>query len=225
MSTFLVSYERVEMWMKKAGRLQVKRLLLLFVTVLLAVMVFTPVDAYAESGYCTVNLEVEKQLQGNSSSDSEEYVFVLEGKEGAPLPNENIVKIVGDGKASFPDITFTEPETYHYTIREVPGDSEECIYDSSIYDVMVQVTTNDEGYLSATVWAMKQGETSKTEKILFINSYDTVDEEEPSDKENDFFELLPKTGDLGLFVILPLFVIGIAVVSLCIVFAICRRRI
>ena len=62
-------------------------------------------------------------------------------------------------------------------------------------------------------------------KDLFINSYDTVDEEEPSDKENDFFELLPKTGDLGLFVISPLFVIGIAVVSLCIVFAICRRRI
>lgn len=167
----------------------------LLCAIALSLGILLPMEAArADDGSVAVRIEVEKQLEGDVPSDAEEYSFVLEGEEGVPLPDRNMVTIIGEGTASFSEIVFVEPGTYRYTARELVGSSEGCSYDPSVYDVEVQVTTDDEGNLSAAVWAVKQGETCKSEEILFVNRYESPVEEE---KDEELFGFLPTTGDFS----------------------------
>lgn len=170
-----------------------RRLFLLAMVSLLASLALSTA-AYADTGHVTVQLEVEKQIEGEAPSAPEDYVFILEGEEDAPMPDEAALTITGEGKAKFPEITYAEPETYRYTVREVPGDSASCTYDSSVYDVSVMITTDDGGNLSANVSATKEGESAKADKIRFVNRYETT-------VSTDDGTPLSQTGDMSHMII------------------------
>ena len=58
----------------------------------------------------------------------------------------------GDGKIELiPEKTYTEEESHVYTVREVVDTTDTKIkYDKSVYEITVNVTTNDDGELEAT---------------------------------------------------------------------------
>lgn len=197
-----------------------KRKLPLFIAILLLGVMSPLAVAHAATESATVELEVEKRVEGDVPSTPEDYVFVLEGKGDVPMPSEDTVTVAGEGRSSFPEITFTEPKTYQYTVREVPGSSEDCTYDTSVYDVTVEVVTDDDGNLSTAVWAEKQGSDTKASSIEFVNTYDSPETTFPPDDEWIIPGILPRTGDNGYggWVVLA---VGVAVLVL----AIALRRI
>ena len=180
-----------------------------------------PVVAHAESNSAVVTIEVEKRLEGDVPAQAEEYYFALEAIDGAPTPDEAVAKVVGEGTACFPEIVFTAPGTYHYAVRELAGSSDGCAYDDTVYDVTVQVVTDDEGGLSAALWANERGEDGKASDILFVNRYD--------DSGDGVFNsggsaLFPKTGDSGLALIAALSLLAIVSLAAFVVAFVCRGR-
>lgn len=194
-----------------------KRMLLACAVVLALGAVLLPAAAYADQGTAVVLIEVEKQLEGSAPTPAEEYDFVLVAVGGAPMPGEAVAKVVGEGTARFPEIIFTAPGTYRYVVREIAGTSEGCDYDDTVYDVTVQVTTDDEGDLSAALWASRRGEAGKADEIVFVNRYRNSEEEPPSPGASG---LLPETGDSTLALVATLSIL----VSACVVFFVRRGR-
>lgn len=186
--------------------------------IVLTSVLFPVTAAYAQNISTEVCIEVEKQLEGDVPSSPEEYVFTLQAEGNAPMPSENTVTIRGAGSTSFPGIVYTTPETYHYTVEEIKGNSPGCFYDSSIYDVTVQITTDDKGNLSSAVSANKQGSASKVSDIVFVNKYTFQEGIESSDgpgkgdgssamDDGSYWGILTKTGDFELVVFAVLAVV------------------
>lgn len=147
--------------------------------ILCFMIAFFPVlSVNATTNSVVVQLEVENQLTGDKTSKDESFTFVLKPINDAPMPENDSIVIMGAGKSSFSPITFTEPETYYYTLYEVSGNKEGYIYDDTIYDVTAQVTTNDMNKLAVSVYVSKQGSSLKKERIIFENHYELNGREE-----------------------------------------------
>lgn len=58
----------------------------------------------------------------------------------APKPEKTSVTISGEGRADFGSVTFSNPGTYTYEIRETAGDVTNMTYDSTVYTVTVTVS-------------------------------------------------------------------------------------
>lgn len=146
-----------------------------------------------------VELEVETQLTGDTPPSAEAFTFMLEAKDSAPMPQGSTLTITGAGTGKFAPIAYTRPGDYSYTLRELDGKAEGYYYDTRVYDVTVQVTTDDSGTLSAAVYMAREGTQGKTGKAVFVNTYTakTVPPETPP--------VLPQTNDTtrnGLWVCL-----------------------
>lgn len=163
------------------------RLCTALAVMLVLLLWLTPVSAATSA---QLQLEVEKSLTGDKPAQEETFFFLLEPVGDAPMPEEDTVSITGSGKAAFPVITYDAPEDYHYTLREVTGKTGGYTYDDTVYQLTVQVTTDDAGALTATLYLSKEGSEAKADQIEFINRYrasrpDTSEEpEEPDDTDS-----------------------------------------
>ena len=140
----------------------------------------TPVSAASSA---QLQLEVEKTILGDRPAPQETFTFLLEPVGDAPMPEEDTVTITGSGKVTFPPITFDTPEDYHYTLREVPGDTWGYTYDETVYLLTVQVTTDNAGNLTATLYLSKEGGEGKADKIEFVNRYRAPRPDTPEEPE------------------------------------------
>ena len=139
-----------------------------------------------------INIPVEKKLTGDKPPSVENFIFILKGEDATtPMPASDsndmdslgvtaTLTIAGTGTGSFGTIVYAEPNDYHYTITEEQGSAENYTYDSTVYNVTVQITSDDNGALSAQVSMSKDGETGKTDRAVFHNSYK---EPEPESSE------------------------------------------
>lgn len=84
-----------------------------------------------------------------------------------------------DGSIDFGSIRYTAPGTYNYIIREVQGDDDKVTYDTTEYQVTVEVTES-EGRLVATITY----HTEDGEVPVFVNKVDAVDPEQPTTPTN-----------------------------------------
>jgi pilin isopeptide linkage protein len=109
-----------------------------------------------------LNLNVLKNLTGRDWQDSDRFSFTISAEGNAPMPESNTITINGSDvqkTAHFGDITYTTPGTYVYTIREnqtnIPGISR----DTTVYQVTVTVTADENGMLQTAVsyLALKDG--------------------------------------------------------------------
>lgn len=150
-----------------------KRVFGLLVSLVTAVVFVLPVCA--QNTPATVELEVQKILTGDKPSAASTFTFELEAVDGAPMPQDNTVTITGEGTAKFGEITYDVPEDYCYTIREKQQTITGYTMDTTVYDVTVQVTTDDQGVLTAAVYMGKDGDTAKSEKAVFTNRYKAPD--------------------------------------------------
>ena len=168
---------------------------LLGIMLCLAASVLLVIPACAEAGSIQVSLDVELQVTGDMPSTAEPSTFVLQSVDGAPMPDSGTITVVGAGVGSFSPITYTEPETYYYTLSQRAGDTEGYTYDDTVYDVTVQVTTDDAGVLSASVTVAEEGETGKAGTALFVNRYQSQESESPGTEGGNTPTNAPKTGD------------------------------
>lgn len=136
-----------------------------FVLVLLGV---TPVYA-AEPA--SIQFEIHLDITGDIPSSAKSFTFVLEAIDNAPMPERDTLRLTGTESGKFSPIAYSKPGTYHYTVCQVIGDTNGYVYDDTVYDLDVYVTTDDSGSLDAVIWAYEAGDSEKTDEILFTNQY------------------------------------------------------
>lgn len=166
-----------------------------FALMLFAVSIVSPAySAHAAPEPISVQLEVEAILTGDIPSSPESFSFVLNAVSHDPMPETNTITISGSGKGSFPPITYSEPGTYLYTLRQCPGGTDGYTYDETVYTVTVQVTTDDTGELKLSVYVYEKDHDGKAEKIVFSNHFSYSSAADPG--ENDPGQAdTPKTSD------------------------------
>lgn len=158
----------------------------------------------------SIQLEIQLDISGELPSSAESFTFVLEAAGDAPMPEANTISITGAGSGRFSSIIYTKPETYHYTVRQIKGDMEGYVYDDTVYDLTVQVTTSDTGALNSVCWVYEQGNNRKTDQILFNNQYlpkpdDTGETPQTGDTSNvGFWIALCSTSLLGLIAVISI---------------------
>ncbi|MEA4938732.1 MAG: FctA domain-containing protein [Christensenella sp.] len=124
----------------------------------------------------TLSIPVYKVVSGIPAT-TETFTFRLTGLDSAPMPagSVNGVKsatIAGTGNTTFGTITYTAVGDFRYTISEVAGTSGNYAYDSTVYDLTVQVTWKDQagGVLQAAMYLVRHGQTEKQERAQFTNT-------------------------------------------------------
>ena len=119
----------------------------------------------------TDQVKVNKTLEGRELKEGEfNFELVEDGNVVATGSND------ADGKVVFSSITYTQPGSHVYTVREVKGSETGITYDEQTYIVYTQITDNGDGTLSASHRAealTDGGELAPVEgnAITFHNSY------------------------------------------------------
>ena len=178
---------------------------LLLLPLLIAVLLF-PTQALAVYS-CTVQLPVEvktiTKTEDTEIPTGEVYTVVLTAEDNAPLPEETRLTVTDNGRVEFGPITYTKPGDYVYTVYQDVGETEFYTYDRAIYTVTVRVVNDDEGGLTAEIWAIRDDETEKMENVVFTNVYTPEEEPEPDGSSSASTSAkplvkkpnTPKTGD------------------------------
>ena len=90
-----------------------------------------------------VKLPVMKTLEGRPMTDSDKFVFDLNGEGSAPMPEHNQVTVQGKGdhtaETTFDPIVFKNEGTYKYRITEHQGSIEHIQYSKVEYTVTVNI--------------------------------------------------------------------------------------
>ena len=155
------------------------------------------------------NLRVSKDFQAGERGwlDGDEFTFQLSADEAdeatknaienneITMPEESTVNITSaDKTACFGNIVFTEPGTYKFLISEtVPEGAVQnddgkytyngITYDNSVYTVIVKVTDNLDGTLTAEVQNADENNYTKENGYVFTNTYKPGGEVTPSTGE------------------------------------------
>ena len=134
--------------------------------------------AFAAGGL-TVALPVAVELTGEDIPASSSYTVVLQADlDSDPMPqgstgNMYTMEVSGAGTFLFPEISYTTPGEYNYTVWQENGSDSRCTYDTAVYDVKVYITNAEDGSgLASTVIAYKNTEAQKLDEIRFTNTYD-----------------------------------------------------
>lgn len=112
----------------------------------------------------------------------EVFELVLTGDGQDPLKLE-----MQDGMESGFVVEFTAPGTYHYTVRQTRGKTDDILYDDAVYAVDVYVTEDEKGKMTAEPVAYVKGSREKQEKLSFVNKRDAetrTTEKDAGDKGN-----------------------------------------
>lgn len=143
---------------------------------------------------------VVKKLSGKIPEGSSKVfsfeIKLAEGGENAPMPENNIITITGEGTADFgDDLMFTEAGRYVYEISECELDSTEhrgYTRDDNVYTFVVEVTDNDGVLEIETEFTDKNG-VLNAEDGQNNNDGESLDNNEPKlEDENE-------TGDKAVF--------------------------
>ena len=105
-----------------------------------------------------IGVNTAEEFQFIIIADSSEYQTVL--KDTVFLKNEEMDCF---------ETSYTYPGTYRYTVKQIIGSNDDMIYDETSYEVVVYVTSDEEGILYAQPIIFKEGDNEKLESILFIN--------------------------------------------------------
>lgn len=123
--------------------------------------------------------DVNTTMPEGSAHDSEGRMTATEriSEHGSEADSKGYVS----GTGSFKDLTFTNAGTYIYTVKEIIGDESSISYSEAVYDVVVTVTDDENGRLSASSeitaelddngTAIPSADRKPQDKATFINTY------------------------------------------------------
>ena len=145
-----------------------------------------------------LSIPVSKTIEGDERPDSKEtFRFTITPLNGAPAPASTTINIVDEGRAYFPEITFTSAGNYSYSVKETSGSAAGYTYDSESRTVNVRIVDVN-GTLTAT-WTCdnelvdavpfkNQYHVTPVDVVLNVNK--TVGgNDRPADKETFMFQL------------------------------------
>lgn len=100
-----------------------------------------------------------KVLEGRDFQEGDSFTFNVKAEDGAPMPDAvdedgNITIQPTDGSSadiSFGKITFTKAGEYIYHITEQPGNANGMTYDTASHDIIITVTDDNQGGLTAEI--------------------------------------------------------------------------
>ena len=158
-------------------------------------------------GSTSVTLNGDKILKGRDIAEGEKYSFTISAgddetetniNEGIIILPEQTAVAEGDGGSgtaafSFGKITFKNEGTYKFDIAEVLPEgvsaedpvSDNIRYDTHITEVTVKVTKNEQNILSAEISYDNKGNSDETDKAIFINAYEKINDGEMTDDPDD----------------------------------------
>ena len=146
-------------------------------------------------------LPVTIRAEGSLPETPEVYTLVLEGEEGAPMPEGSQeqrfqLQVTGAQATAFPTIACDRVGIYHYTITQEPGKNAYCTYDRVKYQVEVTITYPEQGdKLEVAVAIAPENASMKSDSAMFVNSYEKPPVEIPQTGESGNLPLM-----LGLWV-------------------------
>lgn len=120
----------------------------------------------------TDQISIDKKLTGRDLRDGEFSFELLEGSEVVATGSND-----AKGNVTFSSITYTEPGSHTYTVREVKGTAGGVTYDDQLYTVYTTISDNGDGTLSVKHQVIASitdnGEAVPAEKnaITFSNKY------------------------------------------------------
>jgi len=138
-----------------------------------------PISPVTSDGITVNDPLVETIVLGDPDEDRT-FTFVFRAKdEGYPMPDgsdgtEKRVTITGAGRTEIGSIAFTEPGTYTYYVSEEKGGDEDYTYDTAVYQVVYEVTSDSSG-LHAERMILKDGSASDESSFVFTNEYNRDD--------------------------------------------------
>ena len=126
---------------------------------------------------------------------------IVPGDFTITLSQEGVVKdtlvMSGTSTDAF-ELTFSMPGTYRYSVSQVPGTNPDVEYDSTVYDVLVGVFTDESDKLYAEASVFVQGETTKCPECSFMNLMESEDgDKTPSEDESEKPTLTPDKPSSG----------------------------
>lgn len=109
----------------------------------------------------SIVIEARKTLRGQSLRDSQ-FTFELRDSEGNLIQRGTNNR---NGQIIFDEITYSEAGEYRYTLREIRGSQRRMTYDDKVYEILVRVTDDGVGTLTAEV------EYIGVDELVFNNTY------------------------------------------------------
>ena len=146
-------------------------------------------------------LPVTIRAEGSLPETPEVYTLVLEGEEGAPMPEGSQeqrfqLQVTGAQTTAFPTIACDHVGIYHYTVTQEPGKNAYCTYDRVKYQVEVTITYPEQGdKLEVAVAIAPENAAMKSDSAMFVNSCEKPPVEIPQTGESGNLPLM-----LGLWV-------------------------
>ena len=129
-----------------------------------------PIYYYVKREPAKVTPEFEKELDGRALTDGE-FRFKLTEEKSTPDKHEETVTNK-NGKATFSELSFSNPGTYKYKITELKGSDTNVDYDAMTVTMTVTVTEkNAVGDLEATVEYSSEGGFSADATDKIFNNY------------------------------------------------------
>ena len=119
-----------------------------------------------------------------ASGINEEFTYTITAEESeAPMP-KNAVLTLKDGEQGTFDISYTEPDTWHYEIHQNKPDKadDKVEYDKGKYTAIVSVGIKEDGSLYTETSIMKPGSTDKSISCTFVDSIAHDKAETPTKK-------------------------------------------
>lgn len=147
-------------------------------------------DNHYEESKTSIQLKAQKIFEKSTLQGGE---FTFELRDGTVLVSRatNNEK----GEIVFPEISYDTKGTYKYTIREVEGNLDNVIYDKNSYDVIVDVSVDEEGKLQAI-----PDSNYEENGITFHNTHATsVTGKKTWDDQNDLAQGRPESIRIRLY--------------------------
>ncbi|WP_295360249.1 Spy0128 family protein [uncultured Pseudoramibacter sp.] len=105
----------------------------------------------------------DKVLTGRTLKDGE-FSFTISAAAGTPMPDKTTAVNKADGTIDFGKVTFDQAGTYTYAIKENGGQVKGVTYDSSVKNIVAEVTDDGSGQLQVKV-------TGNGKAATFKNTY------------------------------------------------------
>ena len=113
------------------------------------------------------DLTITKELDGRELKEGE-FTFELVGEDKKVV---STAQNSADGSVTFGALTYKVPGTYNYVIREQKGSAGGVEYDSAEHTVVVVVTDNGDGTMTAKAELKSRDDEDAKNAIVFKNSY------------------------------------------------------
>lgn len=167
--------------------------------------VFASADADVYYECARYELTAKCDLKGDFPKDKTEvFTVVVTPDERSPQFEQTAVKISANKSGTFGKITVDVPDVYSYVVHQEKGENPKITYDSTCFEVVVEVITNDEGMVAErhSITNLRTGK--KVDEVRFVNIY-----ESDSPKTDDNTNIVLWITVLGTLVVAGIVVGGV----------------